>query len=234
MPGKACVTSIVFDDKLKRFIEKFKRDNPEILMVLECGDVNTITNIQETIRQWAWDHREELTIIPTKIHKTKTRATALSKSDNFTIHACIIHANLNGCESWDDVFGYHCNTGFSFKGQEWDPGNTHPTRCACSHAISNQNVYCIAGINSPYKMMVGCECILNHSILSMTDICKLNAAKKRRIKQKKMFDGREENEKNNYPRCVDCWKKKEPNAYRPRCISCWYSNNNQLQVPGCP
>jgi hypothetical protein len=215
-------TNIIFDTKLKAFITKFQKENPNIMTVLEVGNQRHITNIQEDMRQWFFENKKDLTMDYKKIRKTKkSKANTLPKPDNFSLAACVIYGDINGCESWEDVFGDHANKNFGCKIGEWEPDNTYREQCVCSHHISSDNAYCIESRMSPYKMWVGCRCITNKNIVSSQDMAAMNDEMKRRIKEKKKIIGAKENEETNYPRCVDCWRKKKPDAHKPRCISCW-------------
>lgn len=176
--GTINVCNIIFDTKFKVFINKMKNHFIEDLVFSKnCRTYYLLSSTQEKYREYIVNHKHEITFIDSE---------KCSNPEYFAILVSLIFPDINIIKKFGDVFENY-KTDFTvmdnslFNSDELD--EIDELHCACCHMVSSKNIFYLMNNTTKYTLLIGCDCILKHKILSIVELKELRS--KRQFKQKR-------------------------------------------------
>ena len=193
------VCNILFDEKFKVFIKKMKDKFIEELEGSKtCFDYRILADTQKIYRNYIIHHKQELTFI---------KNDTLINQEYFAIIVSLIYPNIDNINKFEDIFQYYKKEFSVFANDLADVDDKRKityTHCACCHSVQTINTFYLRNLSTGYTLLIGCDCILKHKILSFEELEKLK--NERKFKQRTaenhcLFCGRNK-------KCKGCINKK--------------------------
>jgi hypothetical protein len=152
--------TVIYNDKLIRFIEGLKRNVDVGALALK--DTYMLMPIQKDIREYIIENQSDFDLVDRK------KITENNHPNIFAIMICVIIHSLKEYSSFQEILdesqkvrweiGMHSSNEPNDTGYANSYGEQN-FRCACNKACSPENMFIISNLETGMNLATGCECI---------------------------------------------------------------------------
>lgn len=219
LDGFINISNILFDDKLKDFLDKMREECKDVYYKLEMAvSPNSIERCQETLRDYIDAHSDEFNYGENKqIINQEYFAVIVASVCEYRDKASYDECYKNSFEVIE------CNNNATV-GEDGDITITDDiNHCVCSHYAWSVNSYLLQHCTTRYTLFIGSECIKKNKLLSADEFEKMKEISKKRKAAVKLTKGEinetEYNELINKGKCEKC-KRPHRNKKDNLCNEC--------------
>jgi hypothetical protein len=188
------ICNILFDDKYAGFIQKMRETFKEDLEFSKtCKDFKVLGKIQNEYRDYVADNQSKLTLIESK---------KIINQEYFAILVSLIFDKFDSIDKFEDIFENYRKDFMVTHFGDYDfaenpteaPSESPVSKCCCGHIVHTMNTYLLTNVSTGHSLLIGCDCIEKHKILSFEEL--------KELKDKRRF-----RERTKEGRCYFCGKK---------------------------